>query len=155
MGFIRAGFTGGFLGIVVSILDIFVNSKTLERLSSVGLYLANFFGKACISDCGLAERLITIIATIVGNCIAYFVIFALISLLINILVMWFKPSKDVGQVQTPVQVPQIIVQQPPQIQTPVAVPQQPTVPIETEMKIEKPALKETRPKKRARVRKKK
>jgi hypothetical protein len=128
VGFIKAGFTGGFLGIVAAIANVFVESKLLERLSSAGLYLATFFGKACIStgevQCTLYQKLTTIVATIVGNCIAYFAIFALVSLAISIIVMWLKPKASEIQVQTQVvsqvqqpqqttpQVTQEVVQQP-------------------------------------------
>ena len=126
MGFIRAGFTGGFLGIVISIADIFVNSRILERFSSVGLYVANFFGKVCINttvnECTLIEKFTTILATIVGNCIAYFVIFALISMAIGLIKMWFSPSRkskeeveQESQPQTKELVQHVIVQQPQQV----------------------------------------
>ena len=49
MAFIRAGFTGGFIGIVIGVADIFVNSNILEKLSSAGLYIASYFGKVCIN----------------------------------------------------------------------------------------------------------
>ena len=124
MGFIKAGFTGGFLGIVISIADIFVASAILERLSSIGLYLASSFGKVCINtteiQCTLQDRFTTILATIVGNTIAYFIIFALISMAKSIIVMWFTPSKKetvIQQTQAPqvIQVPAQQIQQPQQI----------------------------------------
>jgi hypothetical protein len=160
MGFIRAGFTGGFLGIVISIANIFVNSKVLENLSSVGLYLANFFGKACIdnsiNECGLFEKFLTIIATIVGNTIAYFVIFALISMAISIIKMWFTVPKTTEQVQT--QQPQIIAQQQPEIQqqTQQATQkeqEQQAQPIIQETSKPKKEAKEKRPRRKAKVRK--
>lgn len=126
MGFIKAGFTGGFLGIVISIAEIFVNHPILEKLSSIGLYLASSFGKACIStievQCSLSEKFTTILATIVGNTIAYFIIFALISLAISVIVMWLTPSKNeqketiVQQIQPQTQV--IIKEVPVQVQQP-------------------------------------
>ena len=120
MGFIKAGFTGGFLGIVISIAHIFVNSRILEKLSSVGLYVADFFGKACINSetvqCTLAERFTTILATIVGNTIAYFIIFALISMGFSIIKMWFKSKPKEPEASQPVQAPQVQEQQV-QIQT--------------------------------------
>src|SRR3989344_5598326 len=120
MGFIKAGFTGGFLGIVMGIAHIFVNSRILEKLSSVGLYVADFFGKACINSetvqCTLAERFTTILATIVGNTIAYFIIFALISMGFSIIKMWFKSKPKEPEASQPVQAPQVQEQQV-QIQT--------------------------------------
>jgi len=145
MGFIKSGFTGGFLGIVISITDIFLNSIWLERLSSVGLYVANFFGKACINsavnECTLAEKFTTIIATLVGNCIAYFVIFALISISISVIAMLFSP-KPVAQ--------PVVVQQAPIQQPPVQPVQQPVV-----IQVQEVKQKEPRPKKKAKVRKSK
>lgn len=145
MGFIKAGFTGGFLGIVISIADIFVVSPILERLSSIGLYVASSFGKACINtteiQCTLQDKFSTIIATIVGNTIAYFIIFALISLAISIIVMWLTPSKK----ETIVQQVQPQMQQP--VQTQVIIRE---VPVQV-----KEVIKESRPKKKAKVRKSK
>lgn len=145
MGFIKAGFTGGFLGIVISIADIFVNSPYLEKLSSIGLYIAEMFGKACINtpvnECTLAEKFTTVLATIVGNCIAYFVIFALISLAIAILKMWISPKKAESSQQ---------VQQPPQ-----QVQQPQVVQVQVQPQIQQTETKEERPKKKAKVRKKK
>lgn len=142
MGFIKAGFTGGFLGIVISIADIFVVSTILERLSSIGLYLANSFGKACINtsevQCSLSEKFTTIIATIVGNTIAYFVIFALISMAISIAVMWLTPSKKEKET---------IIQQAPQTQTQVIIKE---VPVQVQ---EVKSIKEPRPKKKAKIKK--
>ncbi|MEK6909228.1 MAG: hypothetical protein AABX23_04210 [Nanoarchaeota archaeon] len=113
MGFIKAGFTGGFLGIVISIADIFINSKILEKLSSLGVYVASSFGKVCINtitnECTFSEKFTTILATIVGNTVAYFIAFSLISLTVSIIAMWLTPSKKEQQ---------IIVQQPQMIQTP-------------------------------------
>ncbi len=145
MGFIKAGFTGGFLGIVISIADIFVISTILEKLSSVGLYLASSFGKVCINttelQCTLQDKFTTIIATIVGNTIAYFIIFALISMAISLIVMWSTPSRkeekenlqQASQPQT-----QVIIKEVPVIQTQPVIVQQ---------------AKEVRPKKKAKVRK--
>lgn len=152
MGFIKAGFTGGFLGIVISVSDIFVNSPILEKLSSLGRLLASQFGKVCINtgvnECTLAEKFTTILATIVGNTIAYFLVFALISLGISVIVMWFTPSKKtetiIQQAPQVTEQPQVIVQQPP------AVVQETQ---EAKPKSEKKA-KEKRPKKKAKVRKK-
>ena len=105
MGFIKAGFTGGFLGIVISIANIFSTSAILGNLSSIGLYVASQFGKVCVNtaevQCSLSERFTTIIASIVGNTIAYFVIFALISLAISLIVMWLTPSRKEVVVQQP------------------------------------------------------
>lgn len=144
MGFIKAGFTGGFLGIIISIASIFTTSPIVEKLASIGLYVASQFGKVCIntleSQCSLSERFTTIIASIVGNTIAYFVIFALISLAISLIVMLLTPSKK----------EQIIVQQPQIIQQPqVQQVQQPQIVKVVERIIEK------RPVKKAKVRKKK
>lgn len=141
MAFIKAGFTGGFLGIVISIADIFVVSPILSRFSSIGLYVASYFGKVCTNtseiQCSLSERFTTILATIAGNTIAYFIIFALISLAISVIVMWLTPSKR-EQKETVIQQasePQIIIKEVPvQVQAP---------------------IKEVRPKKKAKVRKSK
>src|SRR3989344_760569 len=128
MGFIRAGFTGGFIGIVIGVADIFVNSKIIEKMSSVGLWLASFFGKICINtqeiQCTLSEKFTTIIATIVGNSITYFVLGVLLSLAISVIKLWMTPSKPAElasveqqpqQVQQPVQqVESIPVEQQPQ-----------------------------------------
>lgn len=145
MGFIKAGFTGGFIGIVISIADVFFISKILERLSSIGLYVASSFGKVCINtaevQCSLSEKFTTIIATIIGNTIAYFIIFALISLAISIIVMWLTPSKK-EQKET-------IIQQTPQTQVIIK-----EVPVQTPQ-IEEKQAKEERPKKKAKISKKK
>ncbi|MGV8130887.1 MAG: hypothetical protein ACP5N7_02175 [Candidatus Pacearchaeota archaeon] len=145
MGFIKAGFTGGFLGIVISITSIFTAHPIVEKLASIGFYVASQFGKVCIntleSQCSLSERFTTIIASIVGNTIAYFVIFALISLAISLIVMWLTPSRKEEVVV--VQQPQIIQQ--PQVQQV----QQPQVVKVVERVVEK------RPVKKAKVRKKK
>src|SRR3989344_5321796 len=152
MGFIKAGFTGGFLGIVISIANIFVNSKILEKLSSVGLYVANFFGKACINteeiQCTLAQKFTTIMAVIVGNTIAYFIIFALISMGFSIIKMWFtskpKAPEASQSVQSPQvqeqQVPQQTLQQPVQLQQPLPVQPQQQVPQQStqQVQIEQP-----------------
>lgn len=124
MGFIKSGFTGGFLGIVISIANIFINHPLLEKLSSIGLYVASSFGKVCINtpeaQCSLMDRFSTIIATIVGNTIAYFIIFALISLAISIIVMWFTPSKKQTEPVIQQAPPQIIIKEVPvQVQQPV------------------------------------
>ena len=128
MGFIRAGFTGGFIGIVIGVADIFVNSKIIEKMSSVGLWLASFFGKICINtqeiQCTLSEKFTTIIATIVGNSITYFVLGVLLSLAISVIKLWMTPSKPAElasveqQPQKVQQVPveQQVVKQPEQIQ---------------------------------------
>ena len=139
MGFIKAGFTGGFLGIVMGIAHIFVNSRILEKLSSVGLYVADFFGKACINSetvqCTLAERFTTILATIVGNTIAYFIIFALISMGFSIIKMWFKSKpKELETLSAP-QTAQVQVQQPSQFQTAQAQPQVQTAPAPVQTQI--------------------
>ncbi len=142
MGFIRAGFTGGFLGIIISITHIFVESRFIDRLSSVGLYLANFFGKACLDDCGIIETFSTILATIVGNTIAYFVIFAIISMAIGIIKMWLKPSSSVQSV--------MVQQTNPTTQTP-----QPVIvqqPSSEKKEQEKKLTKDKRPRKKAKVR---
>ena len=144
MGFIKAGFTGGFLGIVISIANIFSTSTILGNLSSMGLYVASQFGKVCINtaeiQCSLSERFTTIIASIVGNTIAYFVIFALISLAISLIVMWLTPSRK----------EEIVVQQPQITQQPVVQQvQQPQIVKVVERVVEK------RPVKRAKIRKKK
>ncbi len=143
MGFIKAGFTGGFLGIVISIANIFSTSAILGNLSSIGLYVASQFGKVCVNtaevQCSLSERFTTIIASIVGNTIAYFVIFALISLAISLIVMWLTPSRK-----------EVVVQQPQIIQQPaVQQVQQPQIVKVVERVVEK------RPVKRAKIRKKK
>lgn len=147
MGFIKAGFTGGFIGIVISIADIFYSSKILERFTSVGLYLAAQFGKACINtettECSLADKFTTILATIVGNTIAYFLLFALISLLVSLIVMLLTPSKKTEVQSQPVQ-PQIV-----QV-IPVVQPQ----PVQIQPVQTTKATQEKRPKKRAKVRKK-
>lgn len=143
MGFIKAGFTGGFLGIVISIADIFMISTILEKLSSVGLYLASSFGKVCINtteiQCTLQDKFTTIIATIVGNTIAYFIIFALISMAISLIVMWFTPSKK-----------ETITQQAPQTQV-IQIPAQPVQQPQQIVKIVK--VVEKRPAKKAKVKK--
>lgn len=145
MGFIKSGFTGGFLGIVISIADIFVVSTILERLSSIGTYLASSFGKVCINtteiQCSLQDKFTTILATIVGNTIAYFIIFALISMAISIIVMWLTPSKK-----------ETIVQQAPQTQV-IQVPAQQVQQPQQIVKIVK--VVEKRPAKKAKVRKSK
>ncbi|MBM3232015.1 hypothetical protein FJZ21_01395 [Candidatus Pacearchaeota archaeon] len=122
MRFIKAGFTGGFLGIVISIADIFVVSSIIERLSSIGLYIASSFGKVCINttelQCTLQDKFTTIFATMIGNTIAYFIIFALISLAISLIIMWLTPSKKetiVQQAPQVIQVPAQPVQQPQQV----------------------------------------
>src|SRR3989338_1511478 len=154
MGFIKAGFIGGFLGIVISIANIFVNSKILEKLSSVGLYVANFFGKACINteeiQCTLAQKFTTIMAVIVGNTIAYFIIFALISMGFSIIKMWFtskpKAPEASQSVQSPQvqeqQVPQQTLQQPVQLQQPLPVQPQQQVPQQStqQVQIEQPQI---------------
>lgn len=144
MGFIKAGFTGGFLGIIISIASIFTTSPIVKNLASTGIYVASQFGKVCINtvevQCSLSERFTTIIASIVGNTIAYFVIFALISLAISLIVMWLTPSKK----------EEIVIQQPQIVQQPaVQQVQQPQVIKVVERVVEK------RPTKKAKVRKKK
>ncbi len=178
MGFIKAGFTGGFIGIVLSVTDIFVSSKILEKLSSVGLYIASSFGKVCINtneiQCSLSEEFTTILATIVGNCIAYFIIGILLSLAISLIKMWFSTKSETSeqkiplesqiiptQLQVPVvQSPQIVVEQP-QVQDTLI--QQQVIkqePIQLQigkpikMRIEKKKIKEARPKKGAKISKK-
>jgi hypothetical protein len=143
MGFIKAGFTGGFLGIVISIADIFFNHPLLQKLSSIGLFVASSFGKVCINtsevQCSLTEKFTTILSTIVGNCIAYFIIFSLISMAISIIVMWLTPSKKETVVESQ---PQVIIRE---------VPQEPQV-IVREVKVkEVKEVKEPRPKKKAKV----
>ena len=142
MGFIRSGFTGGFLGIVISVADIFVKSQILERLSSLGLLLASQFGKVCINTpeeaCTLTEKFTTILATIIGNCIAYFLVFVIISLGMSVIAMWFRPSKKVIVEET-TQPQQQTIMQP---QAP-----QPQIIQIKEVRTEK------RPKKKAKVRK--
>ncbi|SRR3989344_4280586 len=165
MGFIKAGFTGGFLGIVISIAHIFVNSEILEKLSSVGLYVANFFGKACINteeiQCTLAERFTTILATIVGNTIAYFIIFALISMGFSIIKMWFKSKPKEPETLS---APQMAQTQPQQVQIEPPQGQLPQQDIQVQIKQPEPqvvqqpeqkeiAQKEKRPKKKAKVNK--
>lgn len=146
MGFIKAGFTGGFLGIVISIASIFTAHPIVEKLASIGLYVASQFGKVCINttevQCSLSERFTTILASIVGNTLAYFIIFALISLAISLIVMWFTPSRK-DQKET-------IVQQAQQPQTQVIIKE---VPIQIPQEVKQ--VKEQRPKKRAKIRKKK
>ncbi len=127
MSFIKSGFTGGFIGIVIGIADIFVNSRALEKVAGLGLWLASSFGKVCINteeiQCTLAEKFTTMLATIVGNCMAYFILGVLISLAISVIKMWFKSK--------------------PQIETTPAIQEAPK---EQEIKIQ-----EVRPKKKARV----
>ena len=110
MGFIKAGFTGGFIGIVIGVAAIFVKSPLLQKLSYLGFLLAEAFGKVCIDtitdSCSLAEKFTTVIATIVGNCVAYFIVGALISLGFSVLKMWLSSEKiappQEQQVQQPV-----------------------------------------------------
>ncbi|MEK6847492.1 MAG: hypothetical protein AABY16_04985 [Nanoarchaeota archaeon] len=101
MGLVKAGFTGGFIGIVIGVAAIFVKSPIIQKLSYLGFLLAESFGKACIDtaidSCSLFEKFTTIIATIVGNCIAYFIVGMLISLGFSVLKLWLSPEKPVQQ----------------------------------------------------------
>mgnify|MGYP001595633595 CR=1 FL=1 len=103
MGFIKAGFTGGFIGIVIGVGAIFTRYEFLNKLSSLGLLLAKSFGKVCtdtsIDTCTLAEKFTTIIAAIVGNCIAYFIVGALLSLGISTIRLWVKSEPKVEPIQ--------------------------------------------------------
>ncbi len=122
MGFIRTGFTGGFIGIIIGVAAIFINYPLLQKISYIGFFVAEAFGKVCISTstniCSLSEKFTTILATIVGNCIAYFIFGVLISLGISILKMWFsKEETTQQQVTQPVQqTPKPIVQPAPEPQ---------------------------------------
>ncbi len=97
MGFIKAGFTGGFIGIVIGVGAIFTRYEILNKLSSLGFLLAKYFGKVCtdteIDTCTLSERFTTVLATIVGNCIAYFILGVLISLGISLVKIWLSGEK--------------------------------------------------------------
>ncbi len=118
MGFIKAGFTGGFIGIVIGVGAIFTSYNILHKLSSLGFLLAKAFGKVCVDTemdtCTLAEKFTTILATIVGNCIAYFIVGVVLSLGISVIKLWMKPEPKTEQapiekaVQQPQQAPQIV-----------------------------------------------
>lgn len=125
MGFIKAGFTGGFIGIVIGVGAIFTNYNLLQKLSSLGFLLAKSFGKVCIDtqldSCSLADKFTTVLATIIGNCIAYFILGVIISLGISVIKLWLKPEPKTEQ--TPIEK---VAQQSPQatqtVQTPVPLP---------------------------------
>ncbi len=135
MGFIRAGFTGGFIGILIGVATIFVNYPLLQKLSYVGFLVAEAFGKVCVSTatdtCSLSEKFTTILATIIGNCIAYFIFGVLISLGLSIVKMWFSKEETAQQqVQQPVQ------QTPKPIVQPTLAPQQIAKPQEVQKPVE-------------------
>ncbi len=133
MGFIKAGFTGGFIGIVIGVAAIFVKSPWLQKLSYLGFLLAEAFGKVCIDtiidSCSLAEKFTTVLATIVGNCIAYFIVGVLISLGFSVLKMWLSSEKtappQVQQPQQPAQQQEIPKQIIEKTQTPLQRPSNP------------------------------
>ncbi len=136
MGFIRAGFTGGFIGITIGVAAIFVNYPLLQKLSYVGFLLAETFGKVCVSTatdtCSLAEKFTTILATIVGNCIAYFIFGVIVSLGLSILKMWFSKEETPQQQE---QVTQPVQQNPKQIVQPAPAPQQISKPQEVQKSV--------------------
>ena len=113
MGFIKSGFTGGFIGIVIGFAAIFTKSAIVQKLASVGFLLAAAFGKVCIDTleggCTLAQKFTTIIATIVGNCIAYFIIGVLISLGISLLKTSSSSEKPSEVAEQEVKVPEKVV----------------------------------------------
>lgn len=173
MAFIKAGFTGGFIGIVLSVLDIFVNSRFIEKLSSVGLYVASYFGKVCVNtndfECSLIEKFTTLIAILVGNCIAYFILFALASLGISLIKMWFVSSKSKALEKQVTLQPSVepirpqtqVLENVQQVQQAVVEPkvlevEQPTsqVTLPVKVRLEKRKIKESRPKKKAKISKK-
>ena len=118
MGFIKAGFTGGFIGILIGVAAIFVKSPLLQKLSYLGFLLAEAFGKVCIDTtaaaCSLAEKFTTVIATIIGNCIAYFIVGVLISLSFGVLKMWLSSEKTASSQEPQVQQSQQLAQSTPQ-----------------------------------------
>ena len=120
MGFIRAGFTGGFIGIIIGVGAIFTKYEILNKLSSLGFLLAKSFGKVCIDtqidSCSLSDKFTTVLATIIGNCIAYFIVGVILSLGISVIRLWVKPEPKTEQTQI-----EKVVQQPQQAQQPVQV----------------------------------
>ncbi len=141
MGFIRAGFTGGFTGIIIGVAAIFVNYPLLQKLSYVGFLLAEAFGKVCISNstniCSLSEKFATILATIVGNCVSYFIFGVLISSGLSILKLWFSKEETTQQQE---QVQQSVQQIPNPIVQPISASQQIPKPLE----IQKPIVEKIR-----------
>ncbi len=163
MGFIRSGFTGGFIGIIIGVAAIFVNYPLLQKLSYIGFLVAEAFGKVCISTatdtCSLSEKFTTILATIVGNCIAYFIFGILISLGLSILKLWLskeETTQQQEQVQQPVvsqpvqQIPKPAVQS---TQTPqqIAKPQETQKPIVEKKVAQQKPLRKSRRKNKSRV----
>ncbi len=158
MGFIRAGFTGGFIGIIIGVATIFVNYPLLQKISYLGFLVAEAFGKVCISTttdtCSLAEKFTTILATIVGNCIAYFILGVLISLGLSILKLWFSKEENnpqQEQVQQPVQQTPKPVVQPTQAPQQIAKPQELQKPIVEKIRVKQKPLRKSQRKNKSRA----
>lgn len=149
MGFIRAGFTGGFIGIVIGVGAIFINNQILQKLSSLGFLLAAAFGKVCIDSfyggCSLTDKFTTVIATVIGNCIAYFIVGALLSLAISTISLWLRPSSKVESTTVQTAAPQ---QPPAPVQQVVQAPPPQTVIVKLSKETKRPEAKATISKKK-------